>query len=963
MPVVKTKKKKGLGVRARPSRVRSSTNAFTDNGARRQLLKSVNTQASQVNRDRAQKDMQEQYEVLTTAARQAYNDVRDIADSANEDSLEWEDVPDGPNDDIDAAMNGRDGFMASGAGGELRDTLEDAIREDRETQNKKRAQDRRKRRDIIAKQVHAFAPQMSAIIDAYVEWGLQVGDNLEGALPPLAMPLVEKFYDITLVDIFSMSCTSLTLLLLTINSHILVQYTHALHRQVYDLLPGEPRGHTLRPWTPTVGFSTRVLELFRVAHLRTPTLAIQSWVKTLADLHGLPFKPYRVQQLSVAYDLYLAILRGLKARVDKAIGRDAPDWRLKNCCPACMYKLEGEAELVFSILVTADGNDSLKRVLRRGAHEYDDEGNPLPGKSNERPDPRAATAGEPYFLSREKVDRWAKDRFKEFMSPDGDLPPAGGNTDSPEKSKTACEERWKNLSEDITKKMHGFVLLVADMVKSGELSKYPLAIADELLDAFDRAIGFGYDIGCGFSTTIFNSPLGHRALLQNFSCLVGAFHGHAHNRLCQLLFLARYVLGMGLEDLEGCERFFSRSNAMAGSVQYASVFHRLQTLSTYFAHSDTHDTYANLTKFLVDNYWQALEVLDGEAGLKMGMAGAGISSVEEFPARLKAELEYLRSLTSDTEEDTQHMEYYQRLVNLADRKAKLDLALGETPGATASMKLHARENYNMALTDVQASESKMGIQVRWLAESQEWADAAHLVSTKRYRLALMKLEKLVVQRMFELTKMNLSQTGYKLRKHIAKALQARSQAIRTALKSYNIAAAAMVPPGRKLTWSEVVEYAFLSDFDLLHHPERGIEVRAWADPAARLLMDTYFKIERAREEIKRDEGEFLVSREKKIAETDPGLAWCVRRHAGSRFTGTLVLGMALSPRGQNAEPMEGVEEPAQTDAEATAIELARAMENMGVHDVEREIDDDLGDIAEDAQLAEELHLIYIASED
>jgi hypothetical protein len=89
-----------------------------------------------------------------------------------------------------------------------------------------------------------------------------------------------------------------------------------------------------------------------------------------------------------------------------------------------MYKLEGEAELVFSMLVTADGNDSLKRVLRRGAHEYDDEGNPLPGKSNERPDPRLAGAGEPYFLSRERVDRWAKDRFKEFMTPDGDPPPA-----------------------------------------------------------------------------------------------------------------------------------------------------------------------------------------------------------------------------------------------------------------------------------------------------------------------------------------------------------------------------------------------------------------------------------------------------------------------------------------------------------------------------------------------------------
>ncbi|KAJ7865979.1 hypothetical protein B0H13DRAFT_2670813 [Mycena leptocephala] len=542
---------------------------------------------------------------------------------------------------------------------------------------------------------------MPAIIDAYVEWGVQVGDNMEAALPPPATPLVEKFYEIMLVDVFVIRSLPLTYL---------------------DLL--------------------------------------------ISRLHpSAPF--HRAQQFSVAYDLYLAILRGVKARVDKAIGRDAPEWRLKNCCPTCMYKLEGEAALVFSMLVTADGDDSLKRVLHRGAHEYDDEGNPLPGKSNEQPDPRLAGAGEPYFLSRERVDRWAKDRFKEFMTPDGDPPPAGGNTDSPgEKSKTACEERWKNLSEDVTKKMHGFVLLVADMVKSGKLSKHPLTIANELLDAFDRAIGFGYDIGCGFNTTVFNSPLGHRALLQNFSCLVRSFHGHAHNRLCQLLFLARYVLGMGLEDLEGCERFFSRSNAMAGSIR---------TLSTHFVHFDTHETYANLSKFLVDNYWQALKVLDEEAGLKIVMVGAGIKSMDEFPARLKAELEYLQSLTSDMEEDTQQMEYYQRLVNLADCKSKLDLALSGTSKATATVRLQARETYDTALKDVQESESKMGVEVCWLPESQGWADAAHLVSTKRYRLALMKLEKLVVQRMFELTKMNLSQTGYKLRKHIAKALQARSR--------------------------------------------------------------------------------------------------------------------------------------------------------------------------------------------
>jgi hypothetical protein len=76
--------------------------------------------------------------VLTATARQVFNDVRDIADPTNDtDPMDWEDVPGAPEDDVDAAMNGRDGFMASGAGGELRDTVEDAIRGERETQNKK----------------------------------------------------------------------------------------------------------------------------------------------------------------------------------------------------------------------------------------------------------------------------------------------------------------------------------------------------------------------------------------------------------------------------------------------------------------------------------------------------------------------------------------------------------------------------------------------------------------------------------------------------------------------------------------------------------------------------------------------------------------------------------------------------------------------------------------------------------
>ncbi|KAF9439989.1 hypothetical protein P691DRAFT_689099 [Macrolepiota fuliginosa MF-IS2] len=125
---------------------------------------------------------------------------------------------------------------------------------------------------------------------------------------------------------------------------------------------------------------------------------------------------------------------------------------------------------------------------------------------------------------------------------------------------------------------HGHVLVVADMVKSGEAAKYPLAVVDTLLDAFGSTIGCSYDIGCKFRTTLSRSPLGPKVQELKFKSLVGAFHGHAHNRLCQLENLATYVKGLGLEDLEGCEHFFSKSNTLASSVHYASHFHRQQQI-------------------------------------------------------------------------------------------------------------------------------------------------------------------------------------------------------------------------------------------------------------------------------------------------------------------------------------------------------------------------------------------------
>jgi hypothetical protein len=207
-----------------------------------------------------------------------------------------------------------------------------------------------------------------------------------------------------------------------------------------------------------------------------------------------------------------------------------------------------------------------------------------------------------------------------------------------------------------------------------------LAIVEAILEAFGSDGGGGYDTGCKFATTLDASSLGPRARALRYKSLVGSFHGHAHNRLCQLSHLATYVKGMGLEDLEGCERFFSKSNALASALRYASIFHRKQKIVQYMKHSDTFETYQNLStslysgviscliplpgKFLVDNYSQALGIIQGEKALEKTMEDQGIKDKSVFPQWLEEERVYLKGLSKEPIRETQEMEYYQKLVNL-----------------------------------------------------------------------------------------------------------------------------------------------------------------------------------------------------------------------------------------------------------------------------------------------------------
>lgn len=241
------------------------------------------------------------------------------------------------------------------------------------------------------------------------------------------------------------------------------------------------------PWTPAYAVSIRTLEVYRITHLRSPQLAIEPFVKALCDLYGASYRSALRDVFSLCFDVYLQLREGAEQRVLQALDR-AKDWRRKNACPACIYRLRNEKPLVFDMLTTMDGNDSLKRILRRALVEHEEGNEAGEGaavSSVEREDGRVADANGDYYLHRKQVDRWEnrgkaqKETQQDSANSEGNLPLDKGVDEA-----NPCESRWHNMNSEATAKSwgifdetgvfvalcrHGFILAVADMVRSGEL--------------------------------------------------------------------------------------------------------------------------------------------------------------------------------------------------------------------------------------------------------------------------------------------------------------------------------------------------------------------------------------------------------------------------------------------------------------------------------------------------------------
>ncbi|KAG6896570.1 hypothetical protein C0992_007383 [Termitomyces sp. T32_za158] len=335
------------------------------------------------------------------------------------------------------------------------------------------------------------------------------------------------------------------------------------------------------------------------------------------------------------------------------------------------------------------------------------------------------------------------------------------------------------------------------------------------------------------------------------------------------------IEGMGLEDLETLERVFSASNQLAPVTHYMSK-HRRHVFIDLFFHQWDDEKYENLGTMLLNNYNQALQIIKKD--------GPELESAKEQFNVQEGDLEKWRL-------DERH--YFS--------------SLGKEP-----------EEHLLKIAYVE--------RLRKLREAE-----------RTYEKAIDKLQKLVIQRLFELQKLNLSYTAYKMRSHIAKSLQTCCQAIRNAVATYNKAALALDPPKPTLDWSRVSHYNFLEDFALIRDTNRDISDRSWAKLVIRQLMKKDQKLKQQLQEAEASGfpiygavKDFVTRRRRVNAEI---LKRIYQIYSLPGFSGV--------PRPGVKKGSMKVDILAQTDKTNEVVGIARNLDKIDIPEVEDDDDDEV----------------------
>ncbi|KAF6756492.1 hypothetical protein DFP72DRAFT_1066840 [Ephemerocybe angulata] len=636
------------------------------------------------------------------------------------------------------------------------------------------------------------------------------------------------------------------------------------------------------PLSPSLAISLKTLDLFKIIRQRRPSFSFEAFAKVLCDLYQRPYNRRWRIALADAFDVFLSMKRVVDERVAGALGRLSANWRVLNACPCCTYELQGEKQLVWRIQMALDGNNSAKRV----SNSFRQTG-----------DTRVFLSS--YWIDEPEVDKFKLEDIRTkgpevptlrdtVWDEEGDEGSVEDATVDKKSEVTDCVKNWKAAQVDSKKRAmdmfdetgwfvcgcrHGLILWAADMVRTGEQAKYPLSILNRALEVLGDRLLVGYDIGCAFEGTIKSTTLGKRFTESGSRCCVNAYHGYAHNFACQCLNHPNNIVGCGIEDLETMERFFSASNATSAVIRHASKYRRRLYLDLHLGQNDR-DKYASLGLMLRNNYQQALKIIsDGVPVLDAILLeiGATRGNLDTWQSE---QAQYFATLGREPEEDIHKVAYVELLKELevAEKVATgktsnfLNLVAddwdpsggGQTYESETSRtrrietdRKHARNKVNSLQHELVAMELKLGITTRWHSGMSDYQDTVQYIYKRRYRKALDELERLVVQRLFELHRLGLSGIGYRARTLLTKALRTRSKAIQNAVARYNAAAVELIPPRPTIDWTKIAKYNFVEEFSLLRDARSDIRGDRWSDGEVREAMKLHQKIQRAKEELER----------------------------------------------------------------------------------------------------------------
>ncbi|KAG1884649.1 hypothetical protein F4604DRAFT_1878662 [Suillus subluteus] len=358
---------------------------------------------------------------------------------------------------------------------------------------------------------------------------------------------------------------------------------------------------------------------------------------------------------------------------------------------------------------------------------------------------------------------------------------------------------------------HGFVESIVEMKRSGELTKYGLAATSCLLNVCGDEQAVGYIIGCSSCKTITASSIGARAKSLNLIVAVNITEG----------------------------------------------------------------------RFLFNNYIQALKIIEDYMPLLEEFKSQKSLTDQDFIQWHQEEIEFLGKLAVEPPYDVLAVAYVEELEKLHVTEFVIDgprmnlslygsitsvpflmytpASFMQTSWLNASTwrqsrtvkaeHLLALRKYELQMNIVDDFEWRNGINEHWTTAHPGYTQALEYGRKHHFIQTVKQLEGLVIQHLFEFSKANLANTGYKIWKHISKAIIYQSAAICSMLEKYNKLAPLQTPPRPILDYSEVVGYATLSEFSLLKHSRHDLLSKPWAVPDNWEMVARYFKVVRSHKEI------------------------------------------------------------------------------------------------------------------